>query len=369
VRPRFLSLETLLALPLGAYLPVRLCLSTVALLSFPFLLIACGEGGTTEPKVKPVASVVVSPSNETIETGQTLQLTATARDAAGSVLSGRAITWASSDDVVATVSGTGLVTGVEAGSPTITATCEGKYGNAAITVTPDLGTVFGAEQFALIPAGTFQMGDIIGNGWPHERPVHTVNITQPFYMQKTEVTQEQWRAVLGNDPSEFNSCGDTCPVESVSWHDVQHFLSTLNAKDPGKNYRLPTEAEWEYAARAGTTGDYGGTGVLDDMGWYVGNSGSTPHPAAEKQPNDWGLYDMHGNVWEWVKDWYASGYYGVSPTDDPPGPAMGTHPVSRGGTWRQPESHARSAMRNGADIPQYRGAGVGFRLVRNAPGP
>jgi formylglycine-generating enzyme required for sulfatase activity len=187
-------------------------------------------------------------------------------------------------------------------------------------------------------------------------------------MQKTEVTQEQWQAVTGNNPSNFNSCGDTCPVENVSWIDIQQFLTTLNAQDPGKNYRLPTEAEWEYAARAGTTGDYGGTGILEDMGWYGGNSGSTTHPAALKQPNAWGLFDMHGNVWEWVQDWYESGYYAVSPTDDPPGPATGGTKVSRGGNWRHPETHARSAMRNGADILQHRGSGVGFRLARSAPG-
>jgi formylglycine-generating enzyme required for sulfatase activity len=109
-----------------------------------------------------------------------------------------------------------------------------------------------------------------------------VNITKAFYMQKTEVTQGQWRAVMGTSPSYFSDCGDTCPVERVSWDDIQGFLTALNAMDPGKNYRLPTEAEWEYAARAGTTGDYGGTGVLDEMGWYSGNSGGQTHPVAQK---------------------------------------------------------------------------------------
>jgi formylglycine-generating enzyme required for sulfatase activity len=190
---------------------------------------------------------------------------------------------------------------------------------------------FGPEQFALILAGTFQMGSTNGNS--DERPVHTVNITKAFYMQKTEVTQGQWRAVMGTNPSWFSDCGDTCPVEQVSWNDIQGFLTALNAMDPGKNYRLPTEAEWEYAARAGTTGDYGGTGVLDQMGWYSDNSGSQTHPVAQKQPNHWGLYDMHGNVWEWVQDWYSATYYSVSPTNDPQGPATGTSRVLRGGSW------------------------------------
>jgi formylglycine-generating enzyme required for sulfatase activity len=339
-------------------------------LSFPFLLISCGDGGSTGPKVEPVASVWVSPSSGVLDVGQTLSLSATAKDAAGSVLTGRTITWASSDGS-ATVSGTGLVTGMEAGSPTITATCEGKAGIAAITVTPDLGNGFGSEEFALIPAGTFQMGDITGNGEPNELPVHTVNITQPFLMQKTEVTQGQWRAVMGNDPSNFSSCGDTCPVEQVSWNEIQDFLTALNAQDPGKNYRLPTEAEWEYAARAGTTSDYAGgsgPGVLQAMGWYGENSSSRTHPVAEKQPNAWGLYDTHGNVWESVQDWHSDTYYGVSPTDDPPGPATGTGKVLRGGGWQSYYLYARSAHRSNADLPSSRNPDNGFRLVRNAPG-
>ncbi len=228
-----------------------------------------------------------------------------------------------------------------------------------------LGIGFGDEQFALIPSGTFQMGDITGNGEPHELPVHTVNLTQSFYLQKTEVTQGQWRAVMGSNPSGFSSCGDTCPVETVSWEDVQTFLATLNALDPGKDYRLPTEAEWEYAARAGTTGDYGGTGVLDDMGWYEDNSGSATHPAAQKVPNAWDLYDMHGNVWEWVQDWYLSIYYSRSPTNDPQGPAtmVTYYRVLRGGTWSREASAARSAYR-GSLPPSAGWSRVGFRLAR-----
>lgn len=178
-----------------------------------------------------------------------------------------------------------------------------------------LGVGFGDDQFALISAGTFQMGS--RSGLPHERPVHTVTLTRSFYMQRTEVTQGQWLEIMGTNPSNFSSCGDTCPVERVSWNDIQQFLTALNARYPGRNYRLPTEAEWEYAARAGTTGDYGGTGILDDMGWYSGNSGSRAHPVAGKLPNAWGLHDMHGNVWEWVQDWYSSSYSRDSPALDP----------------------------------------------------
>ena len=230
-----------------------------------------------------------------------------------------------------------------------------------------LGLGFGPEQFAQIPAGNFQMGDAVGDGFVDELPVHTVNITHAFYIQRTEVTQSQWREVMGTDPSEFDWCGDVCPVEKVSWDDVQVFLSALNAMDPGKNYRLPTEAEWEYACRAGTTGDYGGNGVLDDMGWYGGNSaiGSQlqTHPVARKLANAWGLFDMHGNVSEWVQDWYAWDYYSISPVDDPEGPATGTTRLVRGGAWQFGASEARSAIRP-RNNPTVRYAVYGFRLVR-----
>jgi uncharacterized repeat protein (TIGR02543 family) len=229
------------------------------------------------------------------------------------------------------------------------------------TFTAPLGVSFGPDQFALIPAGTFQMGSTNGEG--DELPVHTVNITKAFYMQKTQVTQGQWKAVMGSNPSYFSSCGDTCPVERVTWNDIQQFLAALNAQDPGKSYRLPTEAEWEYACRAGTTGDYGGTGVLDQMGWYDGNSGGQTHPVAQKQPNHWGLFDMHGNVREWVQDWYSSTYYSVSPTNDPPGPTTGSYRVLRGGGWGNSASIARSAYRGFA--PPGDGFWTfGFRLAR-----
>ena len=207
---------------------------------------------------------------------------------------------------------------------------------------------------------------MVGNDVSNELPVHTVNLTQSFYVQKTEVTQGQWREVMGTNPSNFGTCGDTCPVEMVSWDDIQTFLATLNAQDPGKNYRLPTEAEWEYACRAGTTGDYGGTGVADEMGWYSENAGSMTHPVAGKQPNAWGLFDMHGNVWEWVQDWYLDTYYSVSPTDDPTGPTIGTDRVLRGGGWSGWVYSTHSAQRAfGSPTNRYDGGwGGGVRLAR-----
>ncbi|MCG6957864.1 MAG: SUMF1/EgtB/PvdO family nonheme iron enzyme [Gemmatimonadetes bacterium] len=369
MQTRFPALATLLTLPPGAHLPVRLRLSAVALLTLPFLLLSCGDGGSTGPEVKPVAGVVVTPAAGMVNVGLTLPLSAEAKDGSGNVLSGRPITWSSSNDLVATVSEAGLVTGADVGVATISAACEGASGTANITVAPDLGIVFGAEQFVEIPAGTFQMGDLTGNGSPNELPVHTVNITRSFSMLKTEVTQDQWWAVVGNRPSHFSSCGGTCPVENVSWSDVQRFLDTLNARDPGKDYRLPTEAEWEYAARAGTTSDFAGTGVLNDMGWHASNSGSTTHPAGQKQPNAWGLYDMHGNVWEWVQDRYGEDYYSVSPTNDPQGPDTGAARLLRGGGWGSWWMFASCAHRSNADLPQNRNPDNGFRLVRNASAP
>ena len=241
-------------------------------------------------------------------------------------------------------------------------TCDGGGTGPSDDVDP-LGIGFGEGQFSLIPAGTFQMGDITGSGRPDELPVHTVNITQPFYMQKTEVTQAQWQEVMGSNPSAFILCGDTCPVERVTWNEIQTFLATLNARDPGKNYRLPTEAEWEYACRAGTTGEYGGTGVLAEMGWYRENSEITTYPVAQKLANHWGLFDMHGNLREWVRDRY--GAYPSGTVTDPTGQSWGTTRVLRGGSMDDSAEGARSARRFRESRPNLGGsASYGFRLAR-----
>jgi hypothetical protein len=227
----------------------------------------------------------------------------------------------------------------------------------------DLGVGLGDDQFALVESGTFRMGSDGGDA--DEQPLHTVEISRAFLLQKTEVTQHQWKAVMGTNPSVFLGCGETCPVEAVSWNDVQAFIAALDAADPGKGYRLPTEAEWEYAARAGTESDYGGTGVLDDMGWYVGNGGSVPHTVALKEANAWGLFDMHGNVMEWVQDRYAADYYAASPTTDPTGPLSGDRRIFRGGSADRNAATARSADRFPA-VPTLSGYSLsGFRLARD----
>jgi formylglycine-generating enzyme required for sulfatase activity len=229
-----------------------------------------------------------------------------------------------------------------------------------VTINRTAGVAF-PGTFVLINPGSFQMGSATGSS--AERPVRTVTLTRAFWLQTTEVTQGQWQAVMGSNPSRFSGCGLTCPVENVHWDDVQQFLARLNAQDPGKGYRLPTEAEWEYAARAGTTGDYGGNGVLNDMGWYVDNSGARTHPVGEKRPNAWGLYDLHGNVWEWVEDWYDADYYGRGVDTAPPGPSEGTRRVLRGGTWDSTPLNARSATRD-HNTPVARRDNFGFRLAR-----
>ena len=238
-------------------------------------------------------------------------------------------------------------------------------------------------EFVWIPAGSFMMGS--ENGDADEKPIHRVTLSAGFYMGKYEVTQAQWQAVMDTNPSNFK--GDNLPVDTVSWDDAIAFVARLNGQNEGYTYRLPTEAEWEYAARAGTTGDYAGD--LDAMAWYGNNSGRTglnaaeiartdlqnyykritdnggqPHPAGSKLPNAFGLFDMHGNVWEWVQDWYHDSYAGA-PTDGSAWLSGGAqkYRVLRGGSWVGHAGFCRSAFR-GWPTPGLRDLGnVGLRVV------
>jgi formylglycine-generating enzyme required for sulfatase activity len=250
-------------------------------------------------------------------------------------------------------------------------------------------------EFVRIPRGTFMMGspeDEPGRGG-NETP-HPVTLTRDYYMMTTEVTQAQWEAVTGSNPSYFAACGGDCPVERVSWYDVRDFIAALNAMD-GRTYRLPTEAEWEYAARAGTTTAFYSGGIahpdsspvdpnLDAIGWYGGNShasytpnwlGRGTHPVARKQPNAFGLYDMSGNVGEWVRDWYGS--YPDGAATDPMGPIHPGGPytsatrvrphtsafrVRRGGSWLDDARKGRSASRS-SGFPTILSHHDGFRLA------
>jgi len=220
-----------------------------------------------------------------------------------------------------------------------------------------------------VSGNTFEMGCSPGDAlcYSDESPRHSVTLS-PFEIGRYEVTQGQWKAVMGGNPSSHDDCGDNCPVENVSWEDVQTFLDALNLRT-GSSYRLCTEAEWEYAARAGTeTRWYCGDNesCLDDIAWYFDNSfdagDTSQHPVGQKAPNAWDLYDMIGNVWEWVNDW--QGDYSASSVTDPTGPESGSERVVRGGAWTFQTSHCRSSARYDY-APSYDGSFLGFRLCRS----
>ena len=201
-------------------------------------------------------------------------------------------------------------------------------------------------QFKLIPAGEFMMGSRTDDpGRPdHETPQHRVRITKPFYLGIFEVTQAEYEKVMGANPSHFE--GSSRPVEQVSWEDATEFCTKLSEVDEKNAYRLPREAEWEYACRAGTTTRYScGDELEPEYAWFQGNSGEQTHPVGEKRPNAWGLHDMHGNLYELCADWYAPDFYGRSPLDDPVGPLTGSRRVSRGGGWPRRSRSCRAASR------------------------
>jgi formylglycine-generating enzyme required for sulfatase activity len=230
-------------------------------------------------------------------------------------------------------------------------------------------------EFVLIPAGQFMMGSPpLEPGHDLDERLHRATFTRPFYLQTTEVTQEQWQKVMGYNPSQFKSCGDDCPVEMVSWNEVHEFIRKLNQMEGSHVYRLPTEAEWEYACRAGTeTPFYTGTCISTDQANYNGKRVMPGCPAGENRdktvpvrsfaPNPWGLYEMHGNVWEWCQDWYQKKYPKEGVTD-PMGPSSGVMKVLRGGSWYSRVYLIRSAFRR-KDMPDYRSHAIGFRLARS----
>lgn len=219
-------------------------------------------------------------------------------------------------------------------------------------------------SFEMVPVqgGIFTMGATREQGtdaFDDERPTHSVTLSS-FSIGKTEVTQELWEAVMGKNPSK--SKGANKPVECVSWYDCQMFIGKLNDLT-GKQFRLPTEAEWEYAARGGQKSQgykYSGSDSLGDMAWYHDNSGSTTHDVATKLPNELGLYDMIGNVADWCSDWY--GNYGSNAQTNPQGPQSGRDRVVRGGSWNASARACRSSRRGGV-APHYRYTGLGLRLV------
>jgi formylglycine-generating enzyme len=232
-------------------------------------------------------------------------------------------------------------------------------------------------EFVLIPAGTFTMGSPLTEVGRIDNEIpHKVAITRDFYMGRYEVTQGHWTAVMGSNPSYYSKCGENCPVDSVSWEDAQLFIEKLNAMGMG-TYRLPTEAEWEYAARGGKENEPFGVGDGKNLSSELANfRGDYPYgegqkgvsleksvPVGSYQPNDWGLFDMHGNVREWCADWYSDYITSNQVIKDPKGPVVGTERVYRGGGFTASGSYLRSAQRY-RWTPTTRNASIGFRLVK-----
>lgn len=238
--------------------------------------------------------------------------------------------------------------------------------NRPVTENADVITItVGGVSFDMIKveAGSFIMGCTSEQGGDcdsDESPYHRVTITQDYYIGKFEVTQELWEAVMGTNPSNWKAFDR--PVEKVSWNDAQEFCAELN-RMTGRHFRLPTEAEWEYAARGGkksTNAKYSGSSSVSNVAWYDGNSGSQTHPVGKLRPNELGIYDMSGNVWEWCQDW-KGGYSSASQTD-PQGPSSGSCRVLRGGSWFSYAGGCRVSNRSNTS-PGYRDNSSGFRLV------
>lgn len=221
----------------------------------------------------------------------------------------------------------------------------------------------GGVEFTMVyvEGGTFMMGsdDAYADALFDERPVHQVTLSD-YYIGETEVTQELWKAVMGSNPSGF--IGDNLPVANVSWTDCQNFIGKLN-KITGENFSLPTEAQWEFAARGGNYSKgykYSGSNNINAVAWYEGNSGNKAHPVGTKQANELGIYDMSGNVWEWCSDWF--GQYSSAAVTDPAGPSSGPCRVCRGGYRCSPATYCRCTLRSSCP-PTYAGYNLGLRLV------
>ena len=229
-------------------------------------------------------------------------------------------------------------------------------------------------NFVYIPPGSFLRGSPTEElGRESDEKQQLVSLSHGYYMQTTEVTQEQWKAVMGSLPLYIIKCDEKCPVERVSWDNAQEFINKLNILEESQKYRLPTEAEWEYAARAGSSTSFANGEIsvltcdndtkLGDIGWYCGNSKiSRHHIVAQKKPNSWGLYDMHGGVWEWCADWY--GPYSSEAVTDPGGPLDGAERTMRGGGIADTARSCRSANRHSLR-PDVEFNNIGLRIVRS----
>ncbi len=216
------------------------------------------------------------------------------------------------------------------------------------------------DDMVFVKGGYFLMGS---NELEDEKPIHKVWVDD-FYICKYEVRQKKWMKLMGNNPSYFK--GDDLPVECVNWNDVQIYIRKLNKKT-GRKYRLPTEAEWEYAARGGNMSKsykFSGGNNLDEVAWYFSNSENKTHPVGTKEPNELGLYDMSGNVWDWCSDWYDNDYYKYSPERNPKGAIGGSKRSLRGGSWDYSDYSCGSSVR-GYSNPDVRYSVIGFRIIED----
>ena len=234
-------------------------------------------------------------------------------------------------------------------------------GKGDLTTPPDLDL-----EMVLLPKGVFWMGSPANSGDSDEHPRHRIEISRPFYLQTTPVNQYQWQCVMGYNFSHYRS-KDRLPVEMVSWNDAQKFIGSLNEIEKTNKYRLPTEAEWEYACKAGREDQwYCGNehDKLPKFAWFAKNSRGRTHVVGQKKANRFGLYDMHGNVWEWCQDWYDKDYYTKRIGQGPEGPPRGKKKVCRGGAWYCNHNLVRSANRGKAD-PANKENHIGFRLAKD----
>jgi len=339
--------------------------------SYTFTVAAAADRTkTVTAKIKVVyadPTITITPATSNTKTGKPVRLSATFSIPEGQPR--QEPVWAARNSC-GVIDQTGLLSPSKAGDCTVTATLT-DINNKKITATAvvkvsnlSLGDIM--DDMSQVKGGTFTMGCTSEQGsdcMEDENPSHSVTLND-FYIGKYAVTQAVWKLVMGdeNNPSQSQYNSDNLPVENVSWDDIQTFISKLNEKT-GKKYRLPTEAEWEYAARGGAQSKkykYSGSNTLDDVAWYVGNSDGKTHPPGMKQANELGLYDMSGNVYELVGDWYDD--YSDTSQTNPTGPATGSSSVVRGGSWSSDAERARTSYRAGNLLGRYR-ADLGFRLA------
>jgi formylglycine-generating enzyme required for sulfatase activity len=326
---------------------------------------------------KPPFPIIRSPNNNAdFITGEVISFEGDAKISYDGEITGNSLVWTSDLDGQIGAGTTFTRNDLSLGEHTIILTATDSFGETGVddvsiniistTSTTTIDPVVDiSEMMVDIPGGTFEMGcaDDYDDCFYEEYPQHTVTLSG-FKMSKYEVTQGQWVAVMGSNPSWYDDCGLDCPVEDVDWNEVQDFIDELN-RISGLNYRLPTEAEWEYAARAGTDTQWhcgSSESCLDSIAWYEDNSDGYTYPVGQKIPNEWGLFDMSGNVKEWVQDWYDINYYYDSPENNPTGPDSGTWKIVRGGSKSSDSKHCRSFYR-GKSSDDFEFFDKGFRLV------